>query len=182
LRGDLLDEEFLILAKRAGVIFIAFAIDTASLRLQRLTKKNMNLHRLKKNISLARNQGIFCQGFFMMGFPTETEEELKATMNFALNSDVHAINVLMVTAFQGSEIADLAEKHGKQVYNNFDQNYMTRHFSNLTDLPDSTLQKIRSEFLARFWLNPKRLYHFIRDYPCKQRLPHLAQVLCKRFI
>lgn len=182
IRGDNADEEFFIKARRAGAVFMAFAVETAMPRLQKMLLKNINLEKIRHNISLARKHGIFCLGFFMLGFPTETREELQATVDFAVNSDLHAAHLFMVNPYKGTELAKLAERMGKRVPNKFDNNYLTPGFTNLTDLPDKDLDQIRRRGLVRFWLKPSRVWAIIRDYPCKSQLPYLFKVLVNRLM
>ncbi len=181
-RGDRLDEEFFALGRRAGLVFLAFAVETASPRLQRMIRKDLDLDAVERNVALARKHGIFCQGFFMLGFPTETRAELRATIDFACRSELHAAVFLVVTAFEDSGLAELARQVGKPVYAHFDHNYMSREFTNLTNLPDREFQRLRRAATVRFWLDPKRALAFVRDYPHKSRLLHLAAVMARRLL
>jgi len=182
IRGDYADEEFFVKARRAGAVFMAFAVETATPRLQKLLQKNINLEKIQHNISLARKHGIFCLGFFMLGFPTETREELQATVDFAVNSDLHAAHLFMVNPYKGTELAKLAEQIGKRVSSKFDDNYLTPGFTNLTDLPDKDLDRIRRRGLLRFWLKPSRVWRIVRDYPSKSQLPYLVKILVNRLM
>ncbi len=181
-RGDHMDEEFLAKARQAGVVFMAFAVETATPRLQKMLRKNINLEKIERNIEMARKQGIFCLGFFMLGFPTETREELQATVDFAVRSKLHAAHLFIVNPYEGTELAKLAEEMGKPVFNKFDDNYLTPGFTNLTDLPDKELDKIRRKGLMRFWLKPSRVWAILRDYPCKSQFPYLLVILIKRLM
>ena len=49
----------------------------------------------------------------MLGFPTETREELQATVDFAVNSDLHAAHLFIVNAYEGTELAKLANTDGQ---------------------------------------------------------------------
>jgi anaerobic magnesium-protoporphyrin IX monomethyl ester cyclase len=182
IRGDQADEEFFIKARRAGAVFMAFAVETATPRLQQMLRKNINLDKIEHNIALARKHGIFCLGFFMLGFPTETREELQATVDFAVRSKLHAAHLFIVNPYEGTELARLAEEMGKPVFSKFDNNYLTPGFTNLTDLPDKELDKIRRRGLIRFWLKPSRVWAIVRDYPCKSQLPYLVTILIKRLM
>jgi radical SAM superfamily enzyme YgiQ (UPF0313 family) len=182
IRGDHADEEFFIKARRAGAVFMAFAVETATPRLQEMLRKNIHLERIERNIALARKHGIFCLGFFMLGFPSETQKELQATVNFAVRSKLHAAHLFIVNPYEGTELAKLAEQMGKPVFNNFDNNYLTPGFTNLTDLPDKELNRIRRWGLMRFWLKPSRVWAIIRDYPYKSQLPYLVTILVKRLM
>ncbi len=181
-RGDHADEEFFAKARRAGAVFMSFAVETASPRLQKMIRKNIQLEKINRNIALARKEGIFCQGLFMLGFPSETREELRTTIDFAVRSQLHAAHFFMVNPYEGTELAELAKKMGKPVVNDFNNNYMTSGFSNLTDLSDKEVNRIRRWGLMRFWLKPSRVWAIVRDYPRKSQLPYLAIILIKRFL
>ncbi len=181
-RGDRLDEEFLIKARQAGVVFMAFAVETATPRLQKMLRKNIDLKKIERNIELARKQRIFCLGFFMLGFPSETREELQATVDFAVRSKLHAAHLFIVNPFEGTELAKLAEEMGKPVFSKFDDNYLSKGFTNLTDLSDRELNWIRQKGLIRFWLRPSRILAVLRDYPCKAQIPYLFTILIRRLL
>ncbi len=182
IRGDALDEELIVKLARAGTTFMAFAVETATPRLQKMLRKNIKLDRIKENIAIARREGIMCQGFFMLGFPTETREELEATVDFAVTSQLHAAHLFVVNAYEGTGLADMARELGKPVHSDFNATYMSEGFSNLTDLSDKELDGIRRRGLRRFWFKPSRVWAIIRDYPDKDHFPDLAMTLFKRML
>ncbi len=181
-RGDKLDEEFFVKAKQAGVVFMAFAVETASPRLQKKLKKNINLKAINENISLALKYGIFCHGFFMLGFPTETREELLATSDFAIQSDLHTANIFVVNPFEGTGLADWAREIGKPVLSQFERNYFSKEFVNLSNVSDDELNRIRKRTVRRFFLSPRRIYRSVRDLPDKKNLWHLGLLMLKRMM
>jgi len=71
---------------------------------------------------------------------------------------------------------------GKPVFNNFDNNYLTAGFANLTNLTDKELNRIRRLGLIRFWLKPSRIWAILCDYPFKSQLPYLGIALIKRLL
>ena len=182
IRGDHADEEFFAKARRAGAVYMSFAIETASPRLQTMIRKNIQLDKIRHSIGLARKEGIFCQGLFMLGFPSETREELLTTVDFAVRSKLHAAHLFIVNPYEGTDLAELARKMGKPVFNDFSTNYLTSGFTNLTNLSDGEVNRIRRRGLMRFWLKPSRVWAIVRDYPLKSRLPYLATVLIRRLL
>jgi radical SAM superfamily enzyme YgiQ (UPF0313 family) len=88
LRGDLLDEEVIYCMKEAGCRHTAIGVETASERLQKVIRKNVDFAKLKENLRLLRKHHIYVEGFFVLGFPTETLAEAQATARFALESDI----------------------------------------------------------------------------------------------
>jgi len=181
-RGDNLDEEFISKARKAGVRYMSIAIETASPRLQKLIRKNLDLQKTIRNIELTDKYGIMTLGFFMLGFPTETREELKKTIDFAVHSKLHAANFFAVQPYEGTELGEIAKSMGRKVVQDFDQMYMTSDFVNLTEMSDDELRSARKRAVLRFYLSPSRIWRIARDYPQKWRLFHLLGVLIKRIM
>jgi anaerobic magnesium-protoporphyrin IX monomethyl ester cyclase len=182
-RGDHMDEEFFVKARQAGVVYMAFAVETASPRLQKKLQKNIQLEKIRKNISLALKYKIFCHGFFMLGFPTETREELLATSDFAITSELHTANIFVVNPFEGTGLADWAREIGKPILEgDFQRNYFSKEFVNLTEVSDDELNRIRKRTVRRFFLNPRRAYRVLRDLPDKDNLWPLIVLLMKRLM
>jgi len=69
-----------------------------------MLKKNAHLEKIRHNIALAHKHHIISLGFFMLGFPTETRAELKATIDFAVNQSCMPV-IFSVTPFEGTELA-----------------------------------------------------------------------------
>ncbi len=91
IRADHMDKELVDLLKEAGTYRVYYAVETASPRLQKLIRKNVDLDRPKEIVDYTAAQGIMTCGFFMMGFPTETEEEIRMTIDYACRSKFHQV-------------------------------------------------------------------------------------------
>jgi len=104
LRGDLLEKEDIDLLKKAGAYMLHVAIETASKRLQRLTRKHLNIPKVIENIEYASSIGLITDGYFMLGFPTETIDELKQTINLAVHSALDMVSFHVVVPFPETEM------------------------------------------------------------------------------
>src|SRR5690606_15058854 len=71
-RLERLDEELIQKMAAAGTHHMCIAIESASPRVQKLSRKYLKLYMVKDVVSWARKHGIETLGFFMIGFPTET--------------------------------------------------------------------------------------------------------------
>ena len=165
-RTDILDEETILLLKKAGTVQMSIAVETASQRLQRLVKKNLNLDKVKRAIDIAANNRIFLTGFFMFGFPTETESELKATIEFACKSKLHLALFFVLHPFKGTEIVKQIEQTGKQLpdidLKEFD--YYIISF-NPSSIENKKFHRLFTWAYLRFYLNPSRIFRILRDKP-----------------
>jgi radical SAM superfamily enzyme YgiQ (UPF0313 family) len=180
LRGDILDEIQLRKLKEAGTIYIAFAIETGSSRLQKLIRKNLKLDKVRRNIELAHSLKIHPHGFFMIGFPGETLEEMQMTVDFMMSSKLHTIAIFAVMPFEGTELGEMARKMGRVPVNDFSFSYYSKEFVNLTEVSDRGVNRLRRSALMKFYLDPRRLYILARDFPNKRELGNLALLFFRR--
>lgn len=102
-RLDSLDEELLRLMKQGGLYLISVGIESGSNRILKLMKKNTTVEKIHDGINLIRKLDIDIAGFFIMGFPTETEEDIRKTINFSLELDLVRANYFTYLPFPGSE-------------------------------------------------------------------------------
>ncbi len=170
LRTDRLDFGLLEKMKRAGVYYISIAVETASERLQKYIKKNLNLKKVNEIINSCAELGIFTRGFFMLGFPTETEDEIKKTIRFAVKSKLHTAYFFIVTPFKGTEMGDLAGNLEKIPYRDYD--YFTGYF-NLSNVSTKKLLIYQLVAWLLFNLNPYRICRVLRDFKRKRVIPFL---------
>jgi radical SAM superfamily enzyme YgiQ (UPF0313 family) len=116
LRGDILTKDHIDLMAEAGVVNFALALETASPRLQIAMKKHLNLERLRENIEYIvqkHGRNMMLDLFIMMGFPSETEEELELTFDFVKSIKwLHFPVLSMVQIYPGSDMVDFALENG----------------------------------------------------------------------
>jgi len=89
-----LDKELLDLMKKSGCEYIAVAIESGTERvLKQIIQKPVNFSYAKEMVKYARSIGIYVAANYIVGFPTETWEEIMGTIRFAeeLNTDYSKI-------------------------------------------------------------------------------------------
>ena len=163
-RGDLLDEVLIKKMRQAGTIYLVFAIESGSPRIQQAIKKYNKLDKLKANIRIAAREGIFTWGFFMMGFIKETRRELWQTALFAITSKLHGGFFFVVVPQVGTE---LARQAGLNVAN-YATIKATDYFATKNTLAcvshfELWLWQLLTCLL--FYAHPGRIYRIIRDFP-----------------
>ncbi len=171
-RTDLLDEETVDLMKQSGTAELSIAVETASPRLQRLVKKTLNLEKVKKIIDKAVHDGMFVRGFFMLGFPTETEQEIKATIDFAVRSKLHLALFLIVIPYKGTELFEQIP-YNAEFDRPIEADYYTMPY-NLSSIPDKKFFKLYRYAYIRFYLNPIRVIRILFAKPSFKDTPGLG--------
>lgn len=169
-RSDRIDEEFLQKAKAAGTYKINFAVETASPRLQKKIRKNLDLEKVREMIRVSDGLDIIGHGFFMLGFPTETEEEMRETINYALTSRLHTANFFVVQPFEGTDIYDMFKEQHPEMANPSERfSYYEANFE-IYEIPKARVQRLVKEAHQKFFLTPWRLSKLVRLMPHKSAL------------
>jgi len=165
MRGDLLDKEYIDLAVEAGLSATAMALETASPRLQRLIKKNLNLEKFRENIEYfcEKHPQVILELFTMHGFPSETEEEAHMTMDFIKSLKwVHFPYIFILKIYPGTEMADLAVAHGVYREDILRCEDMAFHELSPTSPFDPRFTKqYQMDFLNDYFLSKERLLHVL---------------------
>lgn len=82
-RLDTLDAGVLRLMKEAGCYSLILGIESGSDRVLKLMRKGLTTDRIRHGVALVREAGIEVGGFFILGFPGETPEEMEETIRFS---------------------------------------------------------------------------------------------------
>ena len=155
LRGDRLNFSTLKNLKSAGTYFIALAVETASPRLQKLVGKNLDLDAVRRSAEDCRRLGITTLGFFMLGFPGETFEEARLTVEWAWSSRLDFASFFIVIPFGGTKLGEDFRSAGgfpgpDLSFKDFDYH---RSYLNLSEAPDDKLFSLQRQAYRRFYLS-----------------------------
>ncbi len=111
-RLERFDEELMRKMAEAGTHHMAIAVESANERIQKLIKKHLKLERFNEVLGWARKYGIETLGFFMLGFPGETVDEINQTIRFACDSHFDEALFSIATPYAGTELNDLVKATG----------------------------------------------------------------------
>jgi radical SAM superfamily enzyme YgiQ (UPF0313 family) len=149
----------------AGVYKVNLGIESGSPRIQKQIRKGLSLDAIMDGIGRAARRGIFTHGFFMMGFPAETGEDMRATIDFARGSELHTAGFALLSPFPGTEVHRAAVEAGKKVEFDPDDTSYSRLSANLSAVDDETLLKMHRLAHRRFYGSPKRLFRIVKTMP-----------------
>ncbi|MCI0587916.1 MAG: B12-binding domain-containing radical SAM protein [Planctomycetes bacterium] len=181
LRGDLLDEELIGLMRKAGMYRTSIAIESAVPRLQKVMKKNLNLARTEANVRRLAEAGVLTHGFFMLGFPTETREEMRETIRWARRSPFHTAAFFRVIPFKGTALYEQVQQAGHALPTDWSQYEPYYSDINLSAVPEGEIARLRRKAYVSFYLSPARMLRFLKLLPNKRRLvPTLSLLFARR--
>jgi len=168
LRADMMDRELIKMLKQAGAYSMTYAIETASPRLQKLIRKNLNLEKAKQVIEWTYEEGIIPQAFFMLGFPTESKEEMESTIKWALDSKILRGWFFTVVVYPRTQLLEIA----KQAYPDFDFSgydlFDLRYWSEVPfyyRVTGINTFKAQRNAYRRFFLRPQIIFKILWWFP-----------------
>ena len=181
-RGDRFDEELIALMKQAGTHFLAIAIETVSEKYQKLIGKRLNAGRALEAIHWARKHQIEVSGFFMIGFPGETLEDVNRTLDFAVNAPLDTIIISLVAPFKGTRLrTDLLNGGfgdiGEEGMTALDHLFPTVHNR---ELPIELLQKLQRAAYWRFYSKPRNLLNLGRKLTNRRNVSKIVRAVRRR--
>lgn len=111
-RVNLVTKDLLVLMKKAGCWSIHYGIESGSQRLLNLIRKGISLKQCEEAIKWTKEAGIDTKAFFMVGLPTETEEETLKTLEFTKKLDPDWIQVTITIPYPGTALYNTAKEDG----------------------------------------------------------------------
>lgn len=111
--GFELDEELLKVMRASGCEYIDIAFETGTERvLKEIIDKPLKFDYVKRMVKLAQDLGIFVTVNFIVGFPTETWQEIRQTLKFATEVDADYTKVFSPIPLRNTRLWDLCKEKG----------------------------------------------------------------------
>ena len=116
---------------------------------------------------------FFLGGFFMLGFPDETKEEMLSTVNFAKELPFHQANFFYVTPRPNTALYEIAAKRGGGL-EKAGQSHYFKFSVNLSAVPDEELKSMMELAKSGFYNRLSQKWRIVRDVPNKLHILKLV--------
>lgn len=165
-----LDEELLVLMKKAGCVRLCLGIESGNDDTLKLLKKKFITEDVRRAVKMAKEAGIEVDGMFMIGLPEETEEMINDTINFAIELNVRFAIFNLFVPYPGCELWDTLNSQGKIHFSRWSDftSYPTYSGSVPVYVPDGLskekLMELQSTAMKRFYLRPRFIINELRNF------------------
>lgn len=105
-RVDSLDEEMLDVMRRSGCQRMYVGIESGSQRILDYYNKGYDVDTIRDRVRLIKASGIEASGFFIVGAPIETEDDLEQSIQLAKELDFDYIIVTKLQFWPGTRLFD----------------------------------------------------------------------------
>lgn len=163
IRMENLDIEFLLQMKKTGLYLVSLGIESGSDRVLKLIKKNLNIDRIRKTVRMISNAGLEIAGFFILGLPGETRNEIEETIKLSLELDLVRANFFTYLPFPGTESYSKLKETGELEKVNWDNFYFSKAAYSPIGITNKELRWLQRKAFLRFYLRPKIVFKNLLD-------------------
>lgn len=158
IRVDYADEELFSKMKEAGCYHIPFGIESISEKILNICNKGITVEQIKKAIKMAQAFGFETTGYFMIGLPEQTIDDIKKDIEFVEEIGLDYVKFGATIPYPGTELFQMLKRENKiQTYEWDKYHYATEPFiiNKHTNLNTEQLSKLK--------IGGKRLYDVLNE-------------------
>lgn len=173
------DEQLFIKMRKAGCVSVVLTPEVGSERIRNIVlNKQITDKEIEEAFKVCHKIGLAVQANIMLGSPTETEADLKLSLDLIRKIQPHYMNISYTTALPGTYLYDqyFPEMSDSPYYKEY-ANYDFGSFKKIgNQIPDKQLKKAWQFFISKYGKSSfvNRARHFI----C---YPEFRRVLFKRW-
>jgi len=162
LRADFFDDELIDKMQRAGVYRMALGIESGSQRIQDMIKKDLDINIIYDVVEKLTRARMSVHGFFMLGFPSETRDEMKETIDFACDLGLTTANFSLVIPNPGTDLRQTFIESRESNFEDFSEYTFDAASCNASEVEGDDLVKLKREANRKFYLSMQRFRYVLR--------------------
>jgi anaerobic magnesium-protoporphyrin IX monomethyl ester cyclase len=155
-RVDTVNPDLLGALKKAGCYRIHYGVETATPRLLKYLEKGQTPEKIRNAFRWTKEAGIGCFAYMMLGIPTETRDEMKATVNFAIELEPDYVQFSICTPYPKTALYESMRQEGiieddywREFARNPSEEFRVRFWNK--DFTEEDLRLIQSDAHRRFY-------------------------------
>jgi Fe-S oxidoreductase len=175
-RADCFDEELAATMKKAGCHTIQFGVETKSEALLDALGKKLSNQSVRQAFSWCRRYGIETIGFFIVGLPGDTQENILDTIAFAkeLDCDYASFSVFVPDIGSGLRRRLVRDNPGLETVRHFDRTEFPVMGTEM--LTREQIWKLRNQAIRSFYCRPGYAWKRLKRAGTLTRLSTAAKI------
>ena len=157
-RIDTLDRELLQVLKQAGCYSMIVGVESGSDRVLKDMKKSLTTETIRQGVALIKEAGIDVSGFFILGYPTETREDMLRTIAFSQSLGLDAAHFSNFLPLPGTEATEMLRQQGKLPELDWSQLFYSKTAFVPEGMTAADLKRLQRQAYLGFYLRPSVLW------------------------
>jgi len=149
--------------KRSGCWMLSLGIESGSEETREHMQKKLETEKIEYALRLLREAGILSFGFFIYGYPGETEQAMHETTKFALSCPLDYANFYPAVPYPGTNFHATCVKEGLLASDSWDEMEYSRYILKTKDLDEAVVKKAISGAYLRFYLRPQFILRHMKN-------------------
>jgi radical SAM superfamily enzyme YgiQ (UPF0313 family) len=166
LRMDKIDEEIIAALRAMGAYMVTLGIESGSPKTLKAMRKNWKPEMVLESVELLRRHGITVLGCFILGFPGETMDDIRQTIDFALKSKLQTAYFGNFLPLPGSAEFERMIESGELELEKINWDAYTTYFGTMPyhpkDVSAEQLRRAVRSATLRFYLRPGIMLGLLR--------------------
>lgn len=154
-RADCLTKELLKLFKESGMRFINLGIESPDIETLRSEGRQPIKHgHLVEIINYCENIDIRVNGFYMIGFPNDTEEKIRQTVRYACKLNTSLAQFCVVTPYPGTDYFEAMKNDARILTTDWSQFTTYNPVMRLDNLSPDDVLRLKQYAYNKYFLRP----------------------------
>ncbi len=170
-RVDSVDADTLKEMKEAGCYFIRYGVESGDPGILKAMAKDITVKQIKKAFKLTNEAGIACSASFIIGYPGETKETFRTTLNLAREIDPTLAFFFVAIPIVGTEL--FKEANDKNLIENPDWNGWVQMAESpimrTEQLTPGELINMRNQAYKEFYLRPRYIWKMLKSVRTREQ-------------
>ena len=149
--------------KQAGVQDFNVGIESGSDKILNDMKKSLTTKMVKEKTNLIKKMGLEANGFFIIGYPTETKEDILKTIKLAKEVPIKRAQFSLFKAYPGTDITNQLLQEKKIDKLNYDSFMYYKVDYVPAGLTEKELKNLQRKAFLEFYFRPTILLSLIRE-------------------
>ncbi len=161
-RVDMVDRELLQIMRDAGCIAVWLGVESGSEAMLGKMNKKIKLEQTRLAYKTAQDLGLMTIANVVLGFPGETEQTAKETIQFVKQLNPDDVGFYVATPYPGTPMYEQVKDNGWLRITDFDKYDTAGPTFETPQLSMEKLAEIRYKAYQQFYLRPGYVFHMMR--------------------
>ena len=158
-----LKKETLELMKKAGCFLVAFGFESGSDEMLQKMRKGATVEENRQAARWCKEVGLPFWGYFVIGFPWETKEDILLTKKLVLETDPDFIEVTIALPFYGTPMYETCKKEGLLAKSVLGSDFFHSSTKGTMHLTIDEVMKLRKDILLSSYLRPQYILRKMKE-------------------